>query len=218
MSLKALRLCTSPRVPEFHHPKRVARNYCPITVKTCQHYRSRKANGKNHPKTPTVQTSVRSPRILSVLILSSVRPVAISHFLRLLSDPPVTNHESAHSNSSSSSLSLSDPAFEAVVRRTIGGPHAMLRSRHFTRSNLRWCSRVLWRRDISRTDPSSHPRASIVDAGLAAIDQIAPPWELMLFCHCLISILFEDIRKGAYFYAALFCIPFYKFTTTSRAK
>ncbi len=138
---------------------------------------SKDTKGFTHPRTPTAHTNVRSPRTLSVPIRSSTRPVAKSNFRMLLSEPPVTSHDSDHS-SSSSSESASTPAFCAFFVRGTGGPHAMLRIRLFTRSKRRRCVSWSYSRDRSRTEPSSHPSARIVDAALGEMDQMGPPCEL----------------------------------------
>lgn len=134
-----------------------------------------------HPNTPTVQTNVLSPLFLSTLILSSTLPLTTSHFLRLLSEHPATNHESdqsfvTSSSSSESSMFLVLGLFEEVSRGT-GGAHARLRIRLLTRSKRR-----RWVRESSSSErrwiePSSQPRARTVDAGFGAMDQMEPPWE-----------------------------------------
>ena len=146
-----------------------------------QNENSQKRN-RTDPSTPTAQTSVLSPRILSVPILSSNLPLGTSHFRMLLSEQPVTNHASLHSSSlSSSSLSLSlETTAVSLECLGTGGPQAMLRIRHLTRSKRRWCVRVSSETESKRTVPSSQPRASRVEAGFAAIHQIEPPWEFIV--------------------------------------
>ena len=148
-------------------------------------HRINKENTTN-PRTPTVHTRVRSPRILPTPIRSITLPDATSHFRKLVSEPPVTSHESNHS-SSSSSLSLplsSSPARteEEVLPegRGTGGPHAMLRTLHFTLSNRREWVNVSFATERIRTVPSSQPSAREVHEGFAAMDQIEPPWEGMV--------------------------------------
>src|SRR6266851_4402825 len=94
-----------------------------------------------HPKTLTVQTSVLSPRILSVPILSRILPEETSHFLRLLSEHPATIHESCHTSSSSSLLSPSSRRAEARSPPSCGngGPQARAKMRLFERSRRRRC-------------------------------------------------------------------------------
>lgn len=131
-----------------------------------------------YPRTPTVHTRVRSPLILSVPIRFITRPVVTSHFRRLLSEPPVTNHESLQFSSSSSSEL---PSLTSVFWcRGTGGPQAMLNIRHFTRSNRRRWVKVSFAMDNRRTVPSSQPSARELEDGLAAIDQIEPPCEPMV--------------------------------------
>lgn len=138
---------------------------------------------RTYPRTPTAQTSVLSPRILSVVIFSPERPVATSHFRRLLSEHPATIQESVQSSSSSSSeLSPSFPAAASFACLGIGGPHARLSIRLFTRSSLRRWVSVSCSSDSNRTAPSSQPMASIVDAGFGAIHQIEPPWDAIVRC------------------------------------
>src|SRR5712671_6990433 len=99
---------------------------------------------RTHPRTPTVQTRVLSPLILSVPILSRTFPEETSHFLRLLSEHPATTQESFHSSSSSSLLSESPSLriFEVrnpPFRRGNGGPQARDKMRLFERSRRRRC-------------------------------------------------------------------------------
>lgn len=132
----------------------------------------------NYPSTPTAHTSVRSPRILSVPILSSTRPVVISHFLRLESEHPATSHESFQSSSSSSSsseFSASSFFLSFAVSRGTGGPQAMLKMRLFTLSRRRRWVKVSCSNVSNLTEPSSQPRARRVDAGFGQTDQIEPP-------------------------------------------
>jgi hypothetical protein len=190
MRLKALQLSACARVPKFDHSQRVSRDNRSITRHSTSKFRDRQKSVVTDPITPTVHTKVRSPRILSVPILSMTRPVETSHFLTLLSEPPVTNQVSTQSSSSSSS-SLELFSFLVVASRFLtgrgaGGPHAMLKSLHFTRSNRRKWDRVSLASDKSRTVPSSQPRASKLEAGLAAMHQIEPPWELITLCYPLI--------------------------------
>lgn len=67
----------------------------------------------------------------------------------------------------------------------MGGPQAMLSIRHFTLSNRREWVKVSFAIERIRTVPSSHPRARDEEEGLAAMDHIDPPCELMVLC-CLI--------------------------------
>lgn len=135
---------------------------------------------QTYPSTPTVQTSVLSPFTFSVPMRSTTRPVATSHFRRLLSEHPVTSHESSHS-SSSSSLVSSFCKF-SLDREGRGGPQATLRILPFTRSNFRLLVRVSESSEINLTVPSSQPRATRVDAGLTAMHQIEPPCEPIVCC------------------------------------
>lgn len=89
-----------------------------------------------YPSTPTAQTKVRSPRILSAPIRSSARPDEKSHFRKLLSEHPVTSQESDQFSSESSD-SESAFAVEACVCRGTGGPQAILRMRLLTLSRRR---------------------------------------------------------------------------------
>jgi hypothetical protein len=126
---------------------------------------------------PTAQTSVLSPLILSVPILSVTRPLAAFHLRRLLSEHPATIHSSFHSSSSSSSSSSDPPSFAGRSCFGTGGPHAILKILLFTRSSRRKCVRPSYSREINRTAPSSHPMARIVDAGFGFIHHIEPPCE-----------------------------------------
>ena len=128
-----------------------------------------------NPRTPTVQTNVRSPRILLVPILSIIRPVATSHFRRLLSEQPVTNQESLHSSSSSSSLNSATLGSKSFFVLLFGGPHAILSIRHFTLSKRRKWVKVSFAVERIRTVPSSHPSAREEDDGLGAMDHMDPP-------------------------------------------
>jgi hypothetical protein len=146
-----------------------------------------------HPNTPTAQTSVLSPRALSVAILSLILPDVMSQILRLLSEHPATIHGSDQSReiSSSSSSSLLDSSSLAFARATlvhgVGGPQAILKSRHLALSNRRWSVSVSCNNDTSRTEPSSQPSASRVEAGLTAMDQIEPAWEPKTRCGCAVQ-------------------------------
>lgn len=126
---------------------------------------------------PTAQTKVFSFRVRSVLIRSKTLPVRTSHLRKLLSEHPVTIQLSSHvfplSSSSLSSWSLSD----CLWRRRVGGPQAMDKIRHLTRSNFRSNVNSSAWSDTSRMHPSSHPRARWVPDGLAARDQMDPPWD-----------------------------------------
>ena len=135
-----------------------------------------------YPSTPTAQTNVRSPRILSVPILSPTRPVAKSHLRKLLSEHPATTHESDHSSSPSSS----EPSVSFVSLGT-GGPQARLSILLFTRSSRRRWVSVSCSSDSNRTAPSSQPIARMVDAGLGDIHQMDPPCDGMVRCVEIIS-------------------------------
>lgn len=176
--LKTLQLCTCPRVPKLHNAHRIPGHDGAISARDpVNHPSARKQLSLTYPNTPTAQTRVRSPRILSVPIRSSERPVEKSHFLRLLSEQPVTSQESVHS-SSSSSESDSSPAACVFVCRGTGGPHAMLSIRLLTLSRRRrWLSSSYWS-ETSRTEPSSQPSARRVEAGLGEMDHMGPPCEL----------------------------------------
>ena len=99
------------------------------------------------------------------------------------------SHESVHSSSSSSSSSLDSPAFLAAFFCCVrcdclgtGGPQAMLNIRHFTLSKRREWVKVSCATERIRTVPSSHPSARDEEDGLAEMDHIAPPCELMVLC------------------------------------
>ena len=135
-----------------------------------------------HLRTETAHTSVLSPRVLSVVSLFVILPVDKSHFRMLLSAHPVTSQLSNQSSSFSSSEPLSEsgvfPA-EGQLLRGIGGPQAMLRMRDPTFPSLRKWERPSCSADNSWIEPSSHPRARIVDMRFAETDQMAPPVEFI---------------------------------------
>jgi len=133
-----------------------------------------------YPSTQTDHTSVLSPRVLSVVSLFVTLPVAKSHFRILLSAHPVTSQSSDQSSSFSSSELSSDSGVIPAEVRGIGGPQAMLSRRDLTFPSLRRCERPSCSVDNSWIEPSSHPRAIIVDLGFAETDQMAPPLEFIV--------------------------------------
>ena len=88
----------------------------------------------------------------------------------------MTSQESHHSSSSSSSLDSASEFifFFVLLLGGTGGPHAILRIRHFTLSKRREWVKVSFAMEIIRTVPSSHPSASEEDEGLGATDHIDP--------------------------------------------
>ena len=97
------------------------------------------------------------------------------------------SQESDQASSSSSSLESSESeseegaaAFFGVGLRGMGGPQARERMWDLTRSKRRWWVRVSCARERMRTVPSSQARASWDEEGFAAMDQMAPPCELIV--------------------------------------
>lgn len=158
-----------------------------------------------YPNTQTDQTRVLSARVLSVVSLFVTLPVAKSHFRTLLSAQPVTSHPSVQPTSCSSSEPSSDSVVASEEGRLplsggTGGPHAILRRRVFTFPSLRRWERPSFSVDNNWIEPSSHPRARIVDLGFAERDQIAPPLEfIVLFVRSVNTSWFRGVyAKGAY--------------------
>lgn len=138
-----------------------------------------------HEVTPTLHTSVLSPRILSVVMRSTILPVRISHFLTQLSEQPATIVVSIHrdsSSSSSSSLSLPDAIEAALGGTNTGIPHARLNIRVFARSRRRRGVISSFARESNLIEPSSQPNARVVDVGFTAIDHIEPASESVILC------------------------------------
>ena len=156
-----------------------------------------------YPRTQTDHTSVLSPRVLSVVSRFVILPVEKSHFRILLSAHPVTSQLSNQSSSfSSSELSSESGVIPAEGRLlpVIGGPQAMLRRRDLTLPSLRRWERPSFSVDNSWIEPSSHPRARIVDLGFAEMDQMAPPVEFIVLLVSSVNI-FGSRRvyaRGAY--------------------
>jgi len=86
----------------------------------------------------------------------------------------------------------------------------MLRRRDLTFPSLRRWERPPCSVDNSWMEPSSHPRARIVDLGFAETDQMAPPVEFIVLLTNSFNISgLRCIYAGsAYPYAAFWKVPF----------